>query len=158
MGSVKKLKGYEGHVKIDENGEIEESSNIENLSKLVELIKFNLKKGNEEAKQLGFNKLNGFAMFGSNKSLTFMKGLAIVVDNDKADWQDLFTYYTYNKTFIITGGVLVLLSILLFYYGLLTPMFNFMAPEPRIYIPTILLLIGVIFLILSKSTFSYRLE
>nr|WP_276321728.1 hypothetical protein [Saccharolobus shibatae] len=152
------MKGYVGHIKINEEGKIEESSNIDYPSKLVDIIKFNLKKGNEEAKELGFNKINGFAMFGSDKSLTFMKGLAIVVDNEKADWQDLFTYYTYNKTFIITGVVLVILSILLFYYGLLTSVFNFMAPEPRIYIPTILLLIGVIFLALSKSTFSYRLE
>ncbi|QXJ31304.1 hypothetical protein [Saccharolobus shibatae] len=158
MGDIKKLKGYVGHIKINEEGKIEESSNIDYSSKLVDIIKFNLKKGNEEAKELGFNKINGFAMFGSDKSLTFMKGLAIVVDNEKADWQDLFTYYTYNKTFIITGVVLVILSILLFYYGLLTSVFNFMAPEPRIYIPTILLLIGVIFLALSKSTFSYRLE
>ncbi|MCH4816079.1 MAG: hypothetical protein QXY87_12615 [Saccharolobus sp.] len=158
MDNIKKLKGYVGHIKINEEGKIEESSNIDYPSKLVDIIKFNLKKGNEEAKELGFNKINGFAMFGSDKSLTFMKGLAIVVDNEKADWQDLFTYYTYNKTFIITGVVLVILSILLFYYGLLTSVFNFMAPEPRIYIPTILLLIGVIFLALSKSTFSYRLE
>ncbi len=158
MDNIKKLKGYIGHIKINEEGKIEESSNIDYPSKLVDIIKFNLKKGNEEAKELGFNKINGFAMFGSGKSLTFMKGLCIIVDNEKADWQDLFTYYTYNKTFIITGVVLVILSILLFYYGLLNSVFNFIAPEPRIYIPTILLLIGVIFLALSKSTFSYRLE
>ncbi|ACP36768.1 conserved hypothetical protein [Sulfolobus islandicus Y.G.57.14] len=158
MDNIKKLKGYIGHIKINEEGKIEESSNIDYPSKLVDIIKFNLKKGNEEAKELGFNKINGFAMFGSGKSLTFMKGLCIIVDNKKADWQDLFTYYTYNKTFIITGVVLVILSILLFYYGLLTSVFDFIAPEPRIYIPTILLLIGVIFLALSKSTFSYRLE
>ncbi|QGA53247.1 hypothetical protein GFS03_00855 [Sulfolobus sp. E5-1-F] len=158
MANIKKLKGYIGHVKINEEGKIEESSNIEDPSKLVDVIKFNLKKGNEEAKELGFNKINGFAMFGNDKSLTFMRGLAIIIDNEKADWQDLFTYYTYTKAFIITGAVLVVLSILLFYYSLFTPIFNFMAPEPRIYIPTLLLIIGVIFLALSKSTFSYRLE
>ena len=60
--------------------------------KIAEYISFNVKKGNEEAKELGFNKLHGFAMFGSDNSLAFMKNLALVVDTDKTDFNDLFTY------------------------------------------------------------------
>ncbi|WP_338604320.1 hypothetical protein V6M85_06175 [Sulfolobus tengchongensis] len=158
MADVKKLKGYMGHIKINSEGRIEESSNVENVSKLAEIILFNLKKGNEEARELGFNRLNGFAMFGSNRSITFMKGIGVIVDNEKADWQELFTYYTYNSSFIITGVILIALSAILFYFGLLTSALNFLAPEPRLYIPLILIIIGVTFLALSKTTLSYRLE
>lgn len=153
-----KLKGYIGHLKINDQGKIEESVNVDNAEKLAEILMFNVKKGNEEAKELGFNKMHGFAMIGSNKSLAFMKAMALIVDTEKTDWQDLFIYYTYNKSFIVTGAILVIISVLLFYMALLTNMLNFLAPEPRLYIPSILIIIGVIFLAISKSSLSYRLE
>ena len=90
MAKKIKIKGYIGHVKINDQGKVEES-NMENAEKIAEFISFNVKKGNEEAKELGFNKLHGFAMFGSDKSLAFMKNLALVVDTDKTDFNDLFT-------------------------------------------------------------------
>ncbi|MEM0264310.1 MAG: hypothetical protein QXQ01_08190 [Saccharolobus sp.] len=57
MAKKIKIKGYIGHVKINDQGKVEES-NIENAEKIAEFISFNVKKGNEEAKELGFNKLH----------------------------------------------------------------------------------------------------
>lgn len=65
--------------------------------KINDIIKYNVAKGNEEAKELGFSRLNRFVMIGSSKSLTFMKNKAFV-DTTKADWQELFVTYTYIKS------------------------------------------------------------
>ncbi|MEM3204472.1 MAG: hypothetical protein QW232_09705 [Saccharolobus sp.] len=157
MAKKIKIKGYIGHVKINDQGKVEES-NMENAEKIAEFISFNVKKGNEEAKELGFNKLHGFAMFGSDNSLAFMKNLALVVDTDKTDFNDLFTYYTFNKSFCVTGVALVIISIILFYFALFTALMNFIAPEPRLYIPSLVIIIGVIFLAISRTRLAYRLE
>ncbi|TRM80189.1 hypothetical protein DJ524_08440, partial [Sulfolobus sp. D5] len=124
---IDKLKGYVGHIKIDEQGKIIESRNVENPAKLAEVINFNLKRGNEEARELGFNKMNGFAIFGEKESLVFMKGLGVVVDSQKVDWQDVFTYYTFNVAFCATGVVLTVLSLILFYIAIFTNFMYFLA-------------------------------
>ncbi len=155
---IDKLKGYVGHIKIDEQGRIVESKNIANPAKLAEIVNVNLKKGNEEARELGFKRMNGFAMFGEKESLAFMKGLGVVVDSEKVDWQDLFVYYTFNVAFCATGVILTVFSLILFYIAIFTKFMYFLAPEPRFYIPTILIIIGVFFLAISKSKLAYRLE
>lgn len=43
-----------------------ESKNVENPKEWAEIIKFNVKKGNEEARELGFGHMNGFAMIGKD--------------------------------------------------------------------------------------------
>lgn len=155
MKIVNKLKGYYGHIAIDENGKVIES-NLENPEEWANVLTFNVKKGNEEAKELGFNRMNGFAMFGSNYSLAFMKNMGVVVDTRKADWQELFTFYTYSVSVLIVGIVITAISIILF--GLaFTPYMNWIAPEPRFYFPILLLIIGIVFLVASKSSMAYRL-
>ena len=156
MKEVKKLKGYYGYVKIDEQGNAVQAENVENKEEWAKVISYNLKKGNEEAKELGFNKMNGFAMFGSNYSLTFMKDLGVIVNTKEADWQELFTYYTYSLSVLITGIVITAISIVLF--GLaFTPYMDWLAPEPRFYLPSILIIVGIVFLFSSKSSMAYRL-
>ncbi|EZQ10578.1 MULTISPECIES: DUF2173 family protein [Acidianus] len=151
-----KTKGYLGHVRISPEGRVVESD-VSNSEEIAKVIKFNIEKGNEEAKELGFSKLNGFAMIGSDKSLAFMKNLAVLVDNQKVDWQELFVEYVYNKVWIAIGSILVIISVILYYLAIFTPFMNYFAPEPRLYLPTILILVGVIFLGMSRTKFSYRL-
>ncbi len=151
-----KVKGYIGHVKINNEGKVIES-NVDNAEEIAKILKINVEKGNQEAKELGFNKMNGFAMFGSSKSLTFMKDTALVVDSKKADWQELFSTYTYIKSWLIGGIALLVISLILYYLAIFTSYMNYFAPEPRYYTPTILLLISVFMIVLSKSKYSYRL-
>jgi hypothetical protein len=153
---MRRVKGYIGHVKIDKEGKVVES-NVNNAEEIAKILKFNIEKGNQEAKELGFNKINGFAMFGSTKSLTFMKDTALLVDNKKADWQELFTTYTYIKSWLIGGIALLVLSLILYYLAIFTSYMDYFAPEPRFYTPTILLLISIFMIVLSKSKYSYRL-
>lgn len=156
MKEVRKLKGYYGHVVVNDKGEAVQAENVEEKDKWAKVISFNVKKGNEEARELGFSRMNGFAMFGSNYSLAFMKGLGVVVKTKEADWQELFTYYTYSMTILISGIIVTIISFILF--GLaFTPVMSGLAPEPRFYGPAILLLIGVVLLASSKSSMSYRL-
>ncbi len=151
-----KIKGYLGHVKVDNQGNVKESD-IENAKDIAEILKNNIQKGNEEAKELGFSKINGFAMFGSQKSLAFMKNEAVLVDTRKADWEELFVKYTFIKSWLAGGIVLTVLSIIMYYLAIFTSYLDYFAPEPRLYLPTIILLIGVFMLALSKSKYSYRL-
>jgi len=156
MKEVKKLKGYYGYVKIDEQGNAVQAENVENKEEWARVISSNLKKGNEETKELGFSRMNGFAMFGSNYSLAFMKDLGVIVNTKEADWQELFTYYTYSLSLLIIGIVITAISIVL--YGLaFTPYMNWLAPEPRYFIPTMLIIAGIVFLFSSKSSMAYRL-
>ncbi|MEM0264309.1 MAG: hypothetical protein QXQ01_08185 [Saccharolobus sp.] len=53
---------------------------------------------------------------------------------------------------------LVIISIILFYFALFTALMNFIAPEPRLYIPSLVIIIGVIFLAISRTRLAYRLE
>jgi roadblock/LC7 domain-containing protein len=152
-----KLKGYIGHVKIDDKGHVKESD-VGNAEDIASILERNVEKGNEEAKELGFSKLNGFAMFGSQKSITFMKNEAILVDTKKADWEDIFVRYTFIKSWLAGGIILVALSIIMFYLAIFTSYLDYFAPEPRLYTPTIILLIGVFMLALSKSKYGYRLD
>lgn len=152
-----KIKGYIGHVKIDTQGNVKESD-IENANDVAEILKNNIQKGNEEAKELGFSKINGFAMLGSQKSLAFMKNEAVLVDTKKADWEELFVKYTFIKSWLVGGIVLTVLSIIMYYLAIFTSYLDYFAPEPRLYAPTIILLIGIFMLALSKSKYSYRLE
>lgn len=156
MKKVEDIKGFYGYVAIDDNGKVTQSKNVDNPDEWAEVLSFNTKKGNEEAKEMGFNRMNGFAMIGSNYSLAFMKGLGVIVDTKKADWQELFTYYTYSWSILIAGIVVTAISIILF--GLaFTPYMSWLAPEPRFYLPSILIIIGVILLASSKSSLAYRL-
>ncbi|QIW24561.1 hypothetical protein EWF20_10745 [Sulfolobus sp. S-194] len=156
MKKVEEIKGYKGHIALNEEGKVIQAKNLENEEEWANVLKFNVEKGNEEAKELGFNKMNGFAMIGSNYSLAFMKGLGVVVDTRKADWQELFIYYTYSWSVLITGIVITALSIILF--GLaFTSYMSWLAPEPRFYLPAILLIVGIVFLAASKSSMAYRL-
>ncbi|AWR95813.1 DUF2173 family protein [Acidianus brierleyi] len=152
-----KIKGYLGHVKVDNQGNVKESD-IENAKDVAEILRNNIQKGNEEAKELGFSKINGFAMFGSQKSLAFMKNEAVLVDTKKADWEELFVKYTFIKSWLVGGIVLTVLSIIMYYLAIFTNYLDYFAPEPRLYAPTIILLIGIFMLALSKSKYSYRLE
>ncbi|BFH72345.1 hypothetical protein SJAV_02890 [Sulfurisphaera javensis] len=156
MKRADEIKGYYGHIAVDENGNVTNSKNIDNPEEWAKVVSFNVKKGNEEAKELGFNKMNGFAMIGRDYTLTFMKGLGVVVDTKKADWQELFTYYTYSWSILITGIIITALSIILF--GLaFTPYMSWLAPEPRFYLPSILVIVGIMLLVASKSSMAYRL-
>ncbi|ARM74803.1 hypothetical protein [Acidianus manzaensis] len=152
-----KIKGYLGSVEVDNNGNVKKSD-IDEADKIAEIIKANVEKGNQEAKELGFSKLNGFAMLGSSKSLTFMKNKALIVDTHKADWQDLFVTYTYIKSWLAGGIALLAISIIWYIIAFTTPYLDYFAPEPRVYTPTILLLIGIFMTALSKTRYSYRLE
>jgi hypothetical protein len=120
-------------------------------------MKFNVEKGNQEARELGFSKLNGFAMMGSVKSLTFMKNEAIMVETEKADWQELFVHYVYMKGWLALGITLVILSMILYYMAFFTSYLDYFANLPRLYLPTILLIVGLIMIPSSKTRFSYRL-
>lgn len=157
------MKGYVGHIKLDDQGNVIESKGVDNPNDWAEVIKFNVKKGNEEARELGFGKMNGFAMIGKDYSLTFMKNGAYIVKTNEADWHEIFVKYTYSYTTLIVGLFLTILSIIIFIIDFTPainyiPYFNQMAPEPRIYIPTILIILGVIVLAASKSKFNYRLD
>lgn len=154
---MSKLKGYIGELELDEKGNVKKS-NLDNAQTLAEILKFNVNKGNEEAKELGFSKLHGFAMIGSDKSITFMKNKAYVVETSKADWQQIFVTYTFIKSWCAGGVALFIISIIWFALALTTPYLNYFAPEPKFYIPTLLLLISIFMMSLSKSRFSYRLE
>lgn len=151
------VKGYVGHIKIGKNGKVVESNNVENPERLAQVLDFDVKKGNEEAKELGFRKMHGFAIIGERKSLTFMKGEAIIVETDKADWQELFLHYVYDKGFIAVGAVLLVLAAVIFSIDVFTTAMEWLAPEPRYYIPLLMALIGVFFLGVSKTSLSYRL-
>ena len=151
------VKGYVGHIKMSKDGRVVESNNVENPEKLAQVLDFDVKKGNEEARELGFGRMHGFAIIGEKKSLTFMKGEALIVETDKADWQELFLHYVYNKGYIVVGAVLLVLTALILYLDIFTSAMDWLAPEPRYYIPTILALIGVFFLGVSKTSLSYRL-
>ncbi|BCS92298.1 hypothetical protein L3N51_01234 [Metallosphaera sp. J1] len=150
-----KIKGYLGHVKVDEKWNVVEKVNVS--EELAGILKFNVEKGNEEARELGFKRMNGFAMMGSKKSLAFMKGEAIMVETSKADWQELFVHYVYMKGWLALGIALLVLSVVLYYMGFATPYLDYFAPLPRLYLPTILLLISLIMIPSSKTRYTYRL-
>lgn len=157
------FKGYVGHIKFDDQGNVIESKNVENPKEWAEIIKFNVKKGNEEARELGLGRMNGFAMIGKDYSLTFMKNGAYLVKTREVDWHDLFVKYTYSYTTLITGLFLTILSIIIFLIDVTPainyiPYFNQLAPEPKFFIPILILLVGVVLLGISKSKFNYRLE
>ncbi|MFP3204850.1 MAG: hypothetical protein RXS23_05405 [Metallosphaera yellowstonensis] len=150
-----KIRGYIGHVRVDDNWRVVEKVNVPD--QLAEILKFNVEKGNQEARELGFSKLNGFAMMGSVKSLTFMKNEAIMVETEKADWQELFVHYVYMKGWLALGITLVILSMILYYMALFTSYLDYFANLPRLFLPTILLIVGLIMIPSSKTKFSYRL-
>ncbi|AWR99228.1 hypothetical protein [Metallosphaera hakonensis] len=150
-----KIKGYLGHIKVDDQWKVVEKVNVED--RLAEILKFNVEKGNQEARELGFKKMNGFAMMGSKRSLAFMKGEAVVVETSKADWQELFVHYVYMKGWLILGVVLLALSIALYYMSFATTYLDYFAPLPRLYLPTILLIISLIMIPSSKTRYTYRL-
>jgi hypothetical protein len=157
------MRGVHGYIKINDEGKVIESQNVENPEQWAEIITYNVKKGNEEARELGFGRMNGFAMIGKEYSLTFMKGGAYIVKTNEVNWQELFIKYTYSMTTLIAGIVLTALAILFFIIDLTPlvnsiPYVNSLAPEPRFYIPSILIIIGVILLATSKSKFNYRLS
>ncbi|AWR96324.1 DUF2173 family protein [Acidianus sulfidivorans JP7] len=152
-----KIKGYLGSVELDQNKNVKRAD-IDDANKIAEIVKANIEKGNEEAKELGFSKLNGFAMIGSSKSIAFMKNKAVIVDTNKADWQDLFVTYTYIKSWLVGGIILLAISVIWYILAFTTSYLDYFAPEPRVYIPTILLLIGIFMTALSKTRYSYRLE
>ncbi|MBW9141673.1 MAG: hypothetical protein K1T65_08350, partial [Candidatus Aramenus sp.] len=59
----------------------------------------------------------------------------------------------------LAGGIaLIAISIIMFFLAIFTSALDYFAPEPRLYLPSILLLIGVFMVGLSKTRFSYRLE
>lgn len=160
MADVKKLqrlKGYVGHVEIDESGNVKESENVKDAKALAEILAFNVRKGNEEAKELGFSRMSGFAMIGENRSLAFMKGLGVIVETDKADWQELFTFYTYVKSFLIGGISLIVLGVILIVLWLTTPPFSTFATDAKVYITILTFLVGSVLLAASKSSMAYRL-
>ncbi|AEB95887.1 hypothetical protein [Metallosphaera cuprina] len=150
-----KIKGYLGHIKVNDKGEVIEKVSVD--EKLADILKYNIEKGNQEAKELGFSKMNGFAMMGSKKSLAFMKGEAILVETSKADWQELFVHYVYLKGWLALGIVLLILSIALYYMALATAYLDYFAPLPRLYVPTLILIISLIMILSSKTRFAYRL-
>ena len=156
------MRGVHGYIKINEEGKVVESQNVENPELWAEIITYNVKKGNEEARELGFGRMNGFAMIGKEYSLTFMKGGAYIVKTNEVNWQELFVKYTYSYSVLIAGIILTALAII--FFGLdfsplikSIPYVNSLAPEPRIYIPMILIIIGVLLLASSRSKFNYRL-
>ncbi len=156
---MSKVKGYVGSVKIDDSGSVVWTDlDKEDAEEIAKILKFNVQKGNEEARELGFSKMHGFAMFGSENSLTFMKNKALLVRTKEADWQDLFVMYTYIKSWLAGGIALIAISIIMFFLAIFTSALDYFAPEPRLYLPSILLLIGVFMVGLSKTRFSYRLE
>lgn len=150
-----KIKGYLGHIKVNDKGEVIEKVSVD--EKLADILKYNIEKGNQEAKELGFSKMNGFAMMGSKKSLAFMKGEAILVETSKADWQELFVHYVYLKGWLALGIVLLILSIALYYMALATTYLDYFAPLPRLFVPTLILIISLIMIPSSKTRFAYRL-
>ncbi|QKR00080.1 hypothetical protein GWK48_06560 [Metallosphaera tengchongensis] len=150
-----KIKGYLGHIKVDNNWDINEKVNVPD--ELLSILKFNVEKGNQEAKELGFNRMNGFAMMGSKKSLAFMKGEVVMVETDKADWQELFVHYVYMKGWLALGIGILILSIILYYLSLDTSLLDYFAPLPRLFVPTILLLISLVMIPASKTRYTYRL-
>lgn len=154
---MSKLKGYIGEVELDEKGNIKRS-NVDKADKIAEIVKFNVNKGNEEAKELGFSKLNGFVMIGADKSITFMKNKAYIIDTNRADWQQIFVNYTFIKAWCAGGVALLVISILWLALAIMTPYLNYFAPEPKFYIPILTLLISIFMISLSKSRFSYRLD
>ncbi|MCI2414007.1 MAG: hypothetical protein MPF33_01950 [Candidatus Aramenus sp.] len=156
---MSKVKGYVGSVKIDDSGNVVRTDlDKEEAEEIANALKFNVQKGNEEARELGFSKMHGFAMFGSEKSLAFMKNKALLVRTKEADWQELFVMYTYIKSWLAGGIALIAISIVMFILAIFTSALDYFAPEPRLYLPSILLLIGVFMVGLSKTRFSYRLE
>lgn len=157
MTKFEKILGYKGHITIREN-RIIEARGVEDAETLKDIIITNIEKGNRDAKELGFNKLRGFIMFGEESSLVFMKDTALIVDTKKTDWQNVFTTYTYYKSWCVGGIVSLLLSFIFFYIVLFTNILNWLAPEPRFYIPTILLIIGIFGLSVAKTKLAYRLD
>ncbi len=136
------LKGYDGDVQ-----------NPEEISKIV---KENMEKGMSEARDLGFTALHGFAMIGSERSLTFMKDRAVIVKTREVSWEDLFLGYVYSKSILILGILVTLLGI-----GILTTsiagIFPFFSLNADIYFSIASLVVGIALLVASKSQLSYRL-
>jgi len=157
VSKFEKIPGYVGHVVIKE-GKVVESKGVENAELVRDIVLENLRIGNEQANELGFNKLRSFIMIGGEKSLVFMKDTALVVENSKTDWHSVFLTYTFHKSWCIGGVVSLLISFILFYLVLFTTTFSWLAPEPRFYLPTLFLLIGIFGLAVSRTRLAYRLD
>ncbi|MEM0363936.1 MAG: hypothetical protein QXV69_04820 [Sulfolobaceae archaeon] len=157
MSKYEKVPGYVGHLTIKE-GNVLESRGIEDPEAIKNIILENLKIGNEQANELGFNKLRAFIMIGGERSLIFMKNTALVVDNSKTDWHNVFLTYTFYKSWCVGGVISLFISFVLFYLVIFTNVFNWLAPEPRFYLPTLFLLLGIFGLAVSKTRLAYRLD
>lgn len=150
------MKGYVGHVKLKDGKVVEKD--IEDAEKIAEIIQPNLKKGQEEAEELGFKKLHGFVMIGQECSLAVMKDEAVVVKTMSADWQEVFRYFTYFKGYLLGGVAILILATLFGIFAFATPDLDYFNVTPKIFITLLLYIIGGVTVAMSKSKWSYRLD
>lgn len=132
------------------------SGQVPDLERLSAILKEDAELGEREADELGFRNLNGFVIIGERTSVAFAKNEAVIVDNQSVDWNDLLVHYGLDRIYLSIGAVLTFFSILLYYFVLGTRLFNYFAPEARLYVPTLLLLLGLTMLGISRSRPTYR--
>jgi|ECHhosMinimDraft_1075155.scaffolds.fasta_scaffold00526_1 hypothetical protein len=150
-----RLRGLVGRVKFQGLKVI--SSDLQEGEEIVKFINQEIEELQDAARELGFGKLNGFSIFGEERSLSVMKGEALLVDTDRADWQQLFGHFTYWKGYCVLGVILIFLASILSYIAFFTGLLDYFAPEPRAYLPALLYLIGAGLLTVAKSRWAYRL-
>ncbi|MUN28921.1 hypothetical protein [Sulfuracidifex metallicus] len=154
------MKGKEilGELNINQSGKvIGHAGDIENPEEIGEIISYNLKKGMEEAKDLGFSSIHGFAMIGSERSLAFMKGKALILDTKQTSWQDIFLGYVFSKWILILGIVVTILALGIMATGVFTNIFTWFSLNSRLYFSIAALIVGISLIFMSKSELSYRL-
>ncbi|BBD73145.1 hypothetical protein HS1genome_1534 [Sulfodiicoccus acidiphilus] len=147
------MRGELGRIDL-RSGKVE--GEVERAEELASLLKEDCQVGEREAIELGFRKLNGFVILGEKRSIAFAKNVAVIVDNSFVTWDELFVHYGLDRTYLTVGAVLTGLSLMLFYLALGTSLLDYFAPEPRLYTPILMLLLGLTFLGISKSRPKYR--
>ncbi|BCU66793.1 hypothetical protein HS7_02300 [Sulfolobales archaeon HS-7] len=130
---------------------------VDENDELGKVAREDLKKGMEEAKELGFKRINGFAVIGTKGSVVHVRNKVILVDTYNTNWDSLFRYFTFFKGYLIAGVVLFSLALLMTYLSFFTSYMNYFEPGPKIYSNILLYIISIILLFMSRTKWSYRL-
>ncbi len=152
-----KGKGILGEVEV-ENGSVKGTQgDVRNSEEIAKIVQQNMEKGMQEAKDLGFSAIHGFAMIGSERSIAFMKGRAVVVSTKEVSWQDIFLGYVYSKGLLVLGILVTILALGMMVTGVFTGIFTWFSLNARLYFSIAALVVGISLLVASKSEMSYRL-
>ncbi|BBG24791.1 hypothetical protein [Sulfuracidifex tepidarius] len=152
-----KGKGILGEVQV-ENGSVKGTQgDVRNPEEIAKIVQGNIEKGMQEARDLGFSAIHGFAMIGSERSIAFMKGKAVVASTKEVSWQDVFLGYVYSKGLLVLGILVTILALGIMVTGVFTGIFTWFSLNARLYFSIAALVVGISLLVASKSELSYRL-